>query len=778
MRDSRLFRPRQHIALMAVSCMFVALTLLYAQAASAARGMGPQRECATCHVSWLKVFKRKGIKTLIRKEAKELTKTGMQDSSSTNKMCFSCHDGFVEDSRTVWKGRGHDHPVGIKPSKKIRIPTSKGKKIFPLNDDGKVYCGTCHSAHGVDWDETESALFLRVKNVESSLCLACHLDKSTGPAEGNHPVFKPMKKKPENLVEAGSRFGAKNSVICETCHKTHEALSRRMLVVTAQQAELCGSCHENKKTVVGTKHDMALMAPEIMNIKGDTVLKSGTCVACHLPHDAKGPALWAREAYTEADPSAASCLGCHNKDTVGHEKALTGNNHPVGVPVKNLGVKINGKKWIGYDVVKGKDEELMPLPLYDKQGLRKINGTNLGCGSCHDPHLWSVDKNQQGDDKPDPRNVEGDTTNSFLRVADTGNSDLCINCHSNKRAVLLTKHNQRIYAPDKGPAGPCTNCHQAHNAEEHALWSREPGPGTGDVEILCTACHNKDGMVKENIAGAHSHPVAVAMGPNMKTSLPLHFHYKDKSKKNGKVDCSTCHNPHQWDPKNAASKAGASMKAEGDAKTSFLRIPAHDSGLCLDCHKDKESIVKTEHDLNITAPTAVNNMNLTVKHSGICAQCHAVHQAESSMALWGRKLDKDDNDGNNLCLSCHADGKIAENKQPISYKHPKDALIWSQEIRDHFGRISKTALPVFDAFGRRTDAMGSIACATCHDAHTWQADSKTPPGKNTEGDVSNSFLRVKHTKGIVCTECHGEEAIYRYKYFHGKSAHKKYPMVR
>ncbi|MBE9516494.1 MAG: hypothetical protein IME93_05910 [Proteobacteria bacterium] len=760
--------------------ILVAIFSVFAQSAWAARDVGSQRECATCHVSWIKTFKIKGVKTLIPKEKKQITKTGKQDSSSTNKMCFSCHDGFVLDSRKVWQGKGHTHPVGVKPSKNMKIPTSKGKKIFPLNDDGKMYCGTCHTAHGVDWKQSESPLFLRVKNVESSLCLACHLDKSTGPAEGNHPVFKSLEKRPGKLIAAGAKLGADNGVTCETCHIAHTAPTRMMLVATTKNAELCGHCHSDKKSVVGTKHDMAIMAPDIINIKGDTVEKSGTCVACHLPHKAQGPALWARERYEGVDPSAASCLGCHNNDTMAHEKTLTDFNHPVGVPVKNLDISVKGKQWYGHDVVKGKDEKLQALPLYNKQGLRKKNARNVGCGSCHDPHQWSADKKQQGKNKPNPKKVEGDTTNSFLRIADTGNSDLCINCHLKKRSVLLTKHNQKIYAPDKGNEGLCTSCHQPHNAKQRPLWARDLGPGKSDVGRLCTDCHKKEGLAKDTLPGKHSHPVSIALKSGMKTSLPLHHKLQDKNKlkKDKKLDCSTCHNTHQWDPNNVASKSGASMKAEGDGKTSFLRITSHDSKLCLDCHKQKGSVRKSEHDLNVTAAKAVNNKNETVEKSGVCGQCHAVHQAESAMALWGRKLDKDGADVNNLCLSCHSDGKIAENKQPISYKHPKETLLWSQAIRNDYGRKKDTALPVFDKQGKRAD-VGRIACATCHNAHQWQSGNNKPgSGKNTEGDVTNSFLRTKHTKGIVCADCHGEEAIFRYKYFHGESAHKKYPMFR
>ena len=103
--------------------------------------VGEQRECASCHIAWLRDFKRGDVTTLIPYEPRPRTETGRQDVSSTERMCFSCHDGFMLDSRATWKG-GHGHPVGVAPSDKVKLPTVDGKVVFPLNDDGKLYCGS------------------------------------------------------------------------------------------------------------------------------------------------------------------------------------------------------------------------------------------------------------------------------------------------------------------------------------------------------------------------------------------------------------------------------------------------------------------------------------------------------------------------------------------------------------------------------------------------------------------------------------------------------------
>ena len=359
--------------------------------ALAERDRGDERECATCHVMWLNDFKRKDIKTLIPYDPKPVEVTGKQDVVSTEKMCFSCHDGFVLDSREQWKKGKYGHPVGMKPSSKIRIPTSKDKIVFPLNDEGKVYCGTCHTAHGVSWSEKDSPVFMRVRSSDSYLCLACHLDQATGPAEGNHPFLKKLDGPlPEKLRKKGAQTGSKNTIICQTCHVTHGAETKDShLVMKPGQESLCETCHQDKKSVANSKHDLRESNPEAINIKGNTAQESGVCSACHVPHGGSGPALSARKRMSDVDATAAACLSCHSKDGAGEKKVLTKHNHPVGVPITRTGISVSQGQWKSQSPLYDSASPSVALPLYDKNGMYVTDDGNVGCGSCHDPHKKS-----------------------------------------------------------------------------------------------------------------------------------------------------------------------------------------------------------------------------------------------------------------------------------------------------------------------------------------------------------------------------------------------------
>jgi hypothetical protein len=121
-----------------------------------------------------------------------------------------------------------------------------------------------------------------------------------------------------------------------------------------------------------------------------------------------------------------------------------------------------------------------------------------------------------------------------------------------------------------------------------------------------------------------------------------------------------------------------------------------------------------------------------------------------------------------LCLSCHAKGGAAEDKIPNRVMRPHGILLWSNSMRaTGRERYLLPDIPVFNSRGNRS-IVGKLRCASCHNPHVWDAENPRPgKGKNIEGDVTNSFLRNTSSSQIICADCHGEDAIFRYKYFHG-----------
>lgn len=759
---------------------------LWTELAWATRTPSANRECSTCHIMWLDEFKRKDVTPLVPYDPLPVTDSGKQDAASTERICFSCHDGFVLDSRFLWKERGHAHPVGVKPSNKVQIPSAKGKDLFPMNEDGKMYCGTCHTAHGVDWKTKDSPIFLRMKNVNSKMCMACHLNRSTGPEEGNHPIYKKLGKPPARLVEAGSKFDQKQQLVCQSCHRVHGAEGRRLLVVDNRRSGLCITCHNDKKGISNSKHDLSLTAPGSRNAEGHKPGVDGPCSACHIPHHAKGDRLWARKLTAGVNEASAKCLTCHNPKGPAHKKTIGKHSHPLNVPVSRLGIKADKRQWTSDARVPPGSQAIKPLPLFNSQGKPASKGGQVSCLSCHDPHRWSAEHgNPPG---ADPRKLQGDGSNSFLRIANDGDSRLCSNCHRDKQSVKLSKHNLAISAEDEKNkdglsvkrSGVCSACHLPHNGEGSRMWAKQLTHGGTGIESLCVSCHSENGVADDKQVGQHSHPLHKDIRKLAgHVDLPLFRDNGDKDPK-GLVDCASCHDPHQWDPQNPTSRAGARADVEGDINSSFLRLPAGDNAkLCIECHQDKAYILDTDHDLNVTAPQATNSKGQTVRQSGVCGQCHSVHNAETAIRLWARSggegLGPDVMA--NLCLSCHDDDAVAKAKVPEEYTHP-DRLVPSNRGRLRSGAPDGLLPPVFSNKGKSQDA-GAISCPTCHNPHQWQANRPTKgSGRNLEGDTRDSFLRHADTRDFLCADCHGADSLYRYKYFHWKKSreNKEYPV--
>jgi predicted CXXCH cytochrome family protein len=1009
-----LFEPWNMKTRHAGLAILILLLLNLTQSVQAAREPSSQRDCATCHIMWLSDFKRSDVETLIPYEPLPTVAEGKTDVVSTQRMCLSCHDGFVLDSRFMWQEGSHAHPVGKKPSDKIKIPLVEGKELFPLNKDGNVYCGTCHTAHGIDWEQSNTAVFMRMSNEDGQLCLSCHEEKGDGPKHGSHPILKKLDKVPAELIKAGAQFNSEGKLVCQSCHRPHGAADKKILLLNNERGQLCGSCHADRyaedratagrlgthpvnipmdklvlpeiltkhgaklgedqtlscqschspheavpgtsmlvlanpraelcischqeqkivsegkhdmrlvdaanknvrdeavgKTgvcsachlphkgtgpkmwarpidkglepmaalclschrqqglaskskigqhshpvgvavsnlgqeidlpafsregvkyengiqgavscaschdphrwdpgnihakakpgtkgnssnrflrkidtqdsqlcrschqqqagIIGSKHDLGLIAPKQRNIRGQSVARSGICGTCHLVHNADGPFLWAREQAPKAALASATCASCHNPDGLAKDAATIGeHSHPLQVNMHELDISVSNGIWRSNDKQQ-RNTRLKALPLYDGNGRRTQGAGELGCGSCHDPHNWSP----TGEKIPASqiKKTKGGPGNSFLRLAASGESPLCSNCHVDKSLVTNSKHDMTLAGANKAKqggvaakaAGVCLACHQPHNAKKKLLWAGETGPGQGASEVLCTGCHQADGSAGDKLTGKHSHPIGMQLEPTMRAvDLPLYALDGQQTHNKNLVDCATCHDPHRWSPTDMARLSDQDAKVEGDASNSFLRLSAAvDSKLCLQCHDEQAWVINSDHDLRISGPMVPNKDGHNVSKTGVCGQCHVPHNAMDEGRLWARfPGDKAENPADRRCLSCHRSGVDSEGRLPRAIGHPDEVTVWSNP-----------KLPVYNSDGEKA-AAGVISCASCHNPHQWDPEQQAKgPGKPVEGDVRNSFLRLRHTESFICANCHGKDSLFRYKYFHSDSTHQQH----
>jgi len=695
-------------------------------------------QCATCHTAH-------GVPSGPGTDTTIFMRTSNKDSA----MCRMCHpnmDGGIVSG---------NHPLG---RTKQKIPTKfiGHGSATSKEKENQMICETCHTAHGSPY---ENLLIDNDRN--SELCLGCHLDKNIFTADGKKKpshiinVIPKNVKIPEKIIAEGAKFGRGQEIICETCHKVHKnKVEKQLLLIKKdEKSTLCLTCHQDKQHLSETKHNLIQSAPKEKNLDGKTAGEAGICSPCHLPHKA------ARKFSGEKDYKIELCLSCHSKGNLAEKVNFRGMIHPLDVnPFK---YKKSGIVFSPVDV----DSKDLELPLYNKFGAQDKNG-EMTCSTCHDAHALPLH----------PKNVEagkdmnGDSVKpvSFLRSPP---SEICGKCHHNKFLIANSKHDLMKSAPEaknilnQTPAesGLCGSCHRVHGPEEEGhLWTKDAlVKGEAPEQNSCEGCHNESGIAKKKINMGYSHPINISpLEKGIGTSLPL-FDKNGKYSESGLMTCRTCHDPHRWDPLNTYTDDHFS--AEGDAQNSFLRFENSPSpGLCVNCHSDKASVEKTDHDLMITAPSSKNIIDQTPLESGVCGVCHLVHNSKNKIVLWARKPGNGESIMEKMCDGCHTKNGSASSKKPLIASHPEDKLIviMKDDSTDNLNHF-----PLFDETSGERISVGNISCPSCHDAHQWDPDGEKGKGMNMEGDPTNSFLRAK-VESLPCKDCHGTDALMKYLYFH------------
>ena len=783
----------------------------------APRNPDSAKECAICHYRWVDTF-------FVDGRGSDLVDFQSEKVVATAEMCFSCHDGSVVDSRSrVYND--FRHKINRPPPADMQLP-----EIFPLDENGNMQCFTCHSAHSVSSEMgIEKTIFIRATNENSRMCTMCHTDKEGGAARGNHPIGSLERGIPQSLVSHGSRIGdQKNHIICETCHTVHgspnesfliesarnsrlclechsdkniftadgqrnhqhvvnvrpekveipgavikngaklgyageiicqtcpkihnNAIEKKLLLIMKdEKSSLCLTCHADKEYIADTKHNLKHSAPEEKNLEGKTVAEAGMCSACHLPHRE------ARKTQTDGDFITRLCLSCHRKGNIAEEVSLSEFRHALDVsPFKSSG---QGAAF----AMGGMQPKALSLPLFNMYGIQDKNGI-MTCTTCHDPHKWRFDSTK-GETRKD---VKGTMMTSFLRKP---SPDICAECHENKFYVKNSKHDIGKIAPEtmnalnQTPAesGLCAVCHLVHGGQKGYLWAREVKTQSSNMaQDLCIGCHNEKGSGSKKVIKKYSHPVNVSpYDKGLSTTLPL-FDANGNIAEKGMMTCETCHDPHRWDPEKIMS--GDHFQDEGNGQNSFLRMENYPSPkLCANCHPDQANIENTDHDLKITAPLATNRAGQTPAESGTCGVCHQAHNSENKLELWAQGFSSGPGIMDMMCNSCHSPEGSASAKIPEAYMHPKEKLI------TNIGRDKKNEMNYFPLYDKKSGeyvTIGDVSCPSCHDVHQWDPLLYSKgEGVNVEGTATNSFIRAQ-TYSLLCIDCHGLEALFRFKYYH------------
>ncbi|BCG66057.1 MAG: hypothetical protein methR_P3933 [Methyloprofundus sp.] len=554
-------------------------------------------------------------------------------------------------------------------------------------------------------------------------CVMCHY--SWGNAQDNKKLLDS-----ENVLPVAALN------MCYSCHHGAVLDSRQAIPHGEQHPTVYDPAEEKQKRfkALPRKDDMPDLYPHDKN-------SELSCTSCHTPHNAaEEPTTLYQENHNAwlrgTDYGSEQCEACHEKNTKlsGREDAKKyGINHP-------LGVKMHKPK--------DATQHLSTADPHLQKGLPELlqnGGGALGkneaivCQSCHQVH-------------------DGVTEN--LLTASDAQGELCASCHQRQapkdakaaRKAGVHPVNVELEEPvefrgEKVKTVQCDSCHSVHNGTlETALYPDE----IADAEELCADCHERQHAKDEKEAAKKGiHPMNLEMDDVVKIA--------DLDVK--KIGCLSCHAVHSGKP-----------------NTPALHEEYLNGELCENCHAGKQRVVGTDHDLRVTADEVENQQEETAHQAGVCSSCHTLHRGDAkspflSSVVAAEKQVRDKTapglKRDELCMNCHQKEGVGKDKLIEFYGHPyKDMVLRSDE----------EVMPLVEREHEKKAELGAIACVTCHEPHTWkplkQPVEKNYPvldykkQENIEGDIVSSFLRHKGVADTFCVDCHGIEALPKYKYFH------------
>jgi len=734
------------------------------------KALSSRRNCIACHLSW----EDKGSVGLLSKKQSKVLPV------ASEKMCYSCHHGAVVESRLAMREQHQHSTIYSKNDKKLVEREDKIPPNFPLTEGQQLLCSSCHSPHNNEEDQEvlytgHKNSWMRVANRGGNLCERCHESKAIGaryqdkkdkPAITvfNHPLairFAPAPSKnsqdcssddsndfssdcaknfvkethlkkglPEELTANGAVLDKQQQMICQTCHQIHAGQEKDLLSLSNVHSELCISCHQSKYAKGKEKAHQQGIHP--VNIKLEKVLKyqgknisQVNCGSCHEVHNgAPSTALLPQELAKTEDEL---CLACHkdnysNTPDEAHRKGIHPANFKLEKPLLQEGKKIH----------------------------------EVNCSSCHSMHAGRAETALFPKDR-------------YSKKTRNKQQALCISCHQQQYAkdkmqarakgihpVNIKLEEKIEYQGKIIHEVTCATCHKVHNGKQNSALLMQ---ADDEIEQLCIVCHQRHNAQNRDEAlekGVH------LVNQELKEAVTIN------DKKIERLTCLSCHSVHQ-----------------GKKHTAALVQSDQDGELCKNCHKEQQKVLKTDHDLRITAKEKKNHHGKIPEEVGLCANCHSMHRGHSdknqfpflyaAKTLSAREKQKQEMDKvlltrDQLCINCHQEDGLGKEKIVNHFSHPYQDLILRSDSKQM--PLLKKSDANTESSREKIHEFGIIACITCHNPHVWQPEGKEKTqnnhNENIEGNSKNSFLRQADVAGTFCVSCHGIEARLKYKYYHDK----------
>lgn len=367
-----------------------------------------------------------------------------------------------------------------------------------------------------------------------------------------------------------------------------------------------------------------------------------------------------------------------------------------------------------------------------------------------------------------------------------------------KTQILNSKHDFRAGSQatirSTSSDQTCLFCHTPHTANPSVpLWNHKAGASTGpvygsttlratipqatsaDSSKLCLSCHDgtvalgdsvNDGLIpfvqgssyklpstspsnlNNGSAYADDHPFAFnpVVGSDIQNPPAGDPVKLDGA---GKVQCTSCHDPHVQSKDPIAEK----FLVKSNARSGLCTTCHTNAGWASASHRQPASVID---DARYGAAQGAHTGYTGVANNG-CESCHRPHTP-----VTGQRLIKFVEE--QTCYKCH-DGTVADTNKNIQdvfqtkmYRHPVST---TPSVHDASEGPASSAfrLPEISAGTPRHSE-----CVDCHDPHAATVQSATPPSasgylRNASGITSaGTGVTASQTEYQICFKCHGDSA--------------------
>jgi len=409
------------------------------------------------------------------------------------------------------------------PKKEIPIQESKGKVVSSV---GIIHCLKCHeqesNLHPLGVIPQNLPSFLPLDPKKGITCMTCH--------------FVHAKTAKYSLLRGFvlGRFKVLRD-LCRQCHGTE--FYKKNPHRTSKQQNRCNFCHttstSSKKNLAIKRFCRFCHSQRIHELRKDN--KSRDCLSCHDPHGTSDTVYYLKKKFVIKQPSE---VNPHKSDKYCdrcHERRPTDKKSVELLYSNNIIVLCTSCHWTN-NFMHPVDITIPPF-LHSPKHLPLSAEKKITCETCHNA---CAKQNVE-----EPRLIRRQPEYKSRK-------DLCFECHNKKRYANINPHTQQ-YDIEK-----CLYCHE-HDIRR-LLYIKLNKKNTLKTKefLLCMRCHQK-----KNPVNFSSHTSHMDMTP-VRLIIPMEFPLNS----DGKITCSTCHDPHFWKSNN------------------FLRGDLPNSKFCLNCHMD------------------------------------------------------------------------------------------------------------------------------------------------------------------------------------------------